>query len=279
MNKLHKKSAIYSQLIESVQCNYGFIEHKHCDSLMFTSLLGCLPDMVIDIDAAFDKNTGMWHRRPLECPCYPKHSKSTISRDALLSLAWFIYYNNRLDLSEQVLSYAFSHWLKMGKGTGLEGWSRIIMTPSLLATYAWVSYRLGGPSRAWLRWIPVSFGPKLMKGFQAHLQVLHILLRRNLTGELSATDKHILKEQAKMNSKNALFQYANDNIEEAKLLLENEQWWPADRLPTRGDRKAAWLFERDFGSDWEATSDNPNKIHTGADFLFCNWLINGAKHG
>lgn len=271
MDNLHRKYVTYTNLVEQVACHYGFIEHKHCDSLCFTGLLGCVPEMVVDIDAAFDKDTGMWHRRPIDCPCWPKHSKSTISRDMLVGLAWYAFHNKRLDISEQVITYALSHWLKMGKGTGLEGWSRIIITPGLLATFSWISYKLGGPSRAWLRWVPVSFGTKVMTGFQAHLQVLHILLRKQVSGKESDNDRYILREQAKRSSQNALFQYAAGNTTRARALLTNDKWWPEKRLPTVGDRREPWLFQRDYGEDWQPAVGA--KKHSGGDFLFLYWLI------
>ncbi|MFA5999970.1 MAG: hypothetical protein WC783_03270, partial [Candidatus Paceibacterota bacterium] len=132
MKEIKAKYDKYISLIKEAQDNHGFIESQKCDSLIFTSLVGCLPEVNVDIKAAFDSKTGTWQRRPIERPCYPAHSKSTISRDQLLGLAWYTFYNKKLDISEQIVKYAINHAGYMGKGS----LSRINIRPSLLATYA-----------------------------------------------------------------------------------------------------------------------------------------------
>jgi hypothetical protein len=107
-DQLEEKYKIYKSLLKQDQ--YGFIESDECDSLLFTGLVGCLPSITVNIDSAFDKTTGMWHRRPTSTPCFPNGSKSTISRDMLLGLACYAYHNKRLDISEQVIKYSLSHW-------------------------------------------------------------------------------------------------------------------------------------------------------------------------
>lgn len=270
-DQLEEKFIIYSDLLN--QDSYGFIESHECDSLLFTGLVGCLPSVSVDIDAAFDKETGMWHRRPTNKLCFPIGSRSTISRDMLIGLAFYCYYNKRLDISEQIIKYALSHYGIMGKANNkITLLSRCFIGPGLLATFAWISFRLGGPSRSWLRWIPADTGP-IVKDYQAHLQVLHILLRARLSHYMSKRDRRVLKEQLKRQPNNPLFLYANDHKDLAARMLLDQTLWPPFSLPTKGNRKTQWIPMRDEGKDWMPDLSDSKHIHSGGDFLFNAALI------
>lgn len=308
-NALSRKYQKYLELIKNVQDKKtGFVETSECDSLLFTGLTGCVPEVSVDIEAAFDPQTQTWARRPLDLPCCfdPANHKSLgkcvgevssfiwtnktdrpwkktkeiqkifdghgsqISRDMLLGLAWYCFHKKRLDISEQVIKYALKNWLVMGKGS----YSRTFLGLGLLATFAWVSYRLGGPSRPWLRWLPGAAGADLV-GFQAHLQVLHILLRNELSGKTGKSDKKVLEKQAARQPLNPLFLHAVGKDVEALQQLSREDLWPSERLPNKGDRKTQWIPQRDAGKDWEPDLEGgePFHVHSGGDFLFCYWLI------
>lgn len=266
---MDEKFKTYLKEVPLVQDRYGFIYSEECDSLLFTSLLGCVPGTAVYIEAAFDKRDQQWKRRPVALPaCYPDHSKSSISRDMLIGLAYYSYYNNRLDISEQVIKYALTHFGFMGEGA----LSRINIMPPLLSTFAWISYRLGGPNRPWLRCIP-TFASKNTTDYQAHLAVLHALLRDELTGKSTKTHQNLYKYQADRNSENALFQYAAGRVDKAYTILSNEAYFPSNRLPRRSDRKGPWLWERDFGDNYKP--GDSEKILSGGDFLFVYALCKG----
>lgn len=292
---LETKYKLYKRLIKTQQDKHGFIESDKCDSLLFSGLVGSTQEVYIDIKSALAED-GSWQRRPIELPsCYSnghwnlleriksclmakttdikilqkifEAGGSSISRDMLLGLAWYAYYNKRLDISESVIKYALSHRLVMGEGT----LTRTILTPSLLSTYAWVSYRLGGPKRSWLRYLP-HFESKKVTDFQAHLSVLHILLRNKLTNKPKYLD--LLQFHADRQPENAFFQAATGNIDKAYTILNNENYFPSSRLPTSEDRYEPYLWQRDYGKDWISDLNQSVKIHSGADFIFCYWLIN-----
>lgn len=310
MYNLEGKYQKYLQLIKTVQDPWGFIESHECDSLLFSSLIGCVPDVRLDIKAAFDGER--WHRRPLTpfsmnpcCGCWdpnrpenqvklktkvfelakylwqvktkydPKAIKnimsykgSTISRDMLVGLAWYAWHNKRLDIAESVVSCAMKNWGVMGEGD----YARINIMPGLFATFCWISYRLGGPSRAWARWIPADNGAKL-DDYQAHLQILHILLREELAGKSGKFDS-IKAYHAARQPNNPLFQSAVGQDLKALELLTNERLWPSDRLPQAVDRKTQWIPQRDEGDDWKSVKGLDGfKHHSGGDFVFLYWLI------
>lgn len=306
LERVHYKYDIYKRLIVNRQDDWGFIESDECDSLLFSGLVGCCEDVPVEIDAAYDAKANEWHRRPLQhgccynpdrpenqegyfsklwrilsykllCPTVPMadtvkenwYRGSTISRDMLIGLAWYAWFNKRLDISENVIKRALSHYGVMGRGDP----ARINIMPPLLATFAWISYKLGGPSRPWLRAIPAQTGGKLVD-FQAHLQVLHILLRQEVTGKISKKARKTLRYHAKRQRNNALFQYADGNLEKAVRLMTDPVLWPENRLPTSRDRKEPWIFQRDAGSDWLPSDGEPH-THSGGDFIFLYSLITG----
>jgi len=292
---LEQKYKTYLKLIQERQDGNGFIESDHCDSLLFTSLAACSPNVSIWIGAAKSPD-GRWNRRPTQClPCTSEgwdrsilsriaeclkarsmdrdilrrifeRGNSTISRDMLLGLAWYAYHKKQLYISESVINYALSHKMIMGDGTP----TKTLMTPGLLSTFAWVSYRLGGPSRYWLRWIPNTASSGLY-GYQAHLAVLHIMLRHGLEHKISKKNQSVLDEQIKRSPRNPLFLIAAKRFIEVANVLNDASLWPEDRLPTSADRKTEWLQMRDEGDDWRPSDDG--RLHSGGDFIFLYWLL------
>ncbi len=273
MNQLDKKYQKYLELLPQVQDKYGFIESHECDALLWTGLVGCLPGLAINIDAAFNSKDKTWHRRPINHPCYPCHSKSTISRDMFLGLAWYCYANKRTDIADQIVKYTLKHFGCMGKGKGLEGLSRINIMPPLFVTFLLMSK--WGKYFKWLDLlIPANMmASKKQKGFRAHLQVMHCLLRNKLTG--TNKYKNIFKYHAEKQPNNALFQYLVRNRSRAEKILNDPILFPPNRLPTNHDRKACWLWQRDYGKDWCPNYNDKKKAHSGGDFLFLYDLMKG----
>jgi hypothetical protein len=154
----------------------------------------------------------------------------------------------------------------MGEGSP----TKTLITPGLLSTYAWISYRLGGPSRWWLRHFP-QMESKSATGFEAHLSVLHILLRNELTGKPNKYRK-LLEFQADRQPQNALFQYAAGRVDKAYTILRNEQYFPSNRLPTLADRDTEWLWTVDYGIDYQPSQNNT--VLSGGDFLLVFCLLN-----
>lgn len=294
MTSLQEKYELYKHLIEEQQDQHGFIYSDECDSLLFSGLVGCVPGVSVDIDAAKDAN-GAWHRRPTDLPecCSLDHwslwerlkkclaaktmdtkvlakifetGGSTISRDMFMGLAWYAWANKRLDISESVIKYALSHKFIMGIGSP----TRTFMTPGLLSTFAMISYKLGGPKHWFLRNLP-QYESSKVTDFQAHLSVLHILLRRQITGD-KTYGQDIAADQYKRQGHNPLFAYAAGDAEWAEMVLMNEKFWPNDRLPNNHDRSSNWLNQRDFGTDW-LPEGGPTETFSGGDFLFVAWLL------
>lgn len=273
VDELERKYWVYRALYTDHQDQHGFILSSHCDSLLFTGLLGGVLPEGIDIKAA-EKSPGEWTRRPLvdgEDTCYPDNSKSTISRDMLLGLQFYAWKNQRLDILEDLWDYGKANTWIMGKGAP----SRIIFTPNSQALLAEAIFRLGGEDHFITRAIPTLRNENT--GFQAHLDHVSILLSGELEGEISGKDLEIMAGHVKRVPDNALVRYIHskytDGIQDAAIKsLLNESWFPRGRLPTTTDRKSGWLWERDPGADWSPRS-GAAETHTGGDFLLVAHLI------
>lgn len=252
----------------------GFIEYECCDSLLFTSLVGSMGHKV-NIEAAIDEH-GAWHRRPTQNPCYPDESKSSISRDMLLGLMWYIWRNNRLDLAEEMWTYGKKHGWIMGDGDP----ARIYLTPGLQATLAEIIFQLGGKNYWFSRNMPQVWS-KGLDGYQLHLEVLHILLRGELLGHITSPMKESILDMTTRYPENLLFTVVKARFSQdqwgasfngtlaAVGLQEADHLWPNDRLPTDADRSSHWLFENNDLSK----GSNPNRVHTGGDLVFCAGLL------
>lgn len=261
--QLIKQYVKYREWIKKHQDQWGFVYTDRCDSLLFSALLGCATNDVI-LSAA-QSNNGAWLRRPANYPeCFKAgQSKSTISRDMLLGVAWYCHVNRRLDLSEQIIKYALRHALKMGQGTP----SRVFMSLSLLSTFAWISYRLGGPSRPILRHLP-SIWSKHVTGYQRHLSCLHMLLRKRLeTGEDFTGYFNYYNNQTNYCHPLYLYAAGYSNLSTEYLLKS----FPDYRLPDPLDTSGPWALEND--SITSATLTHNNIEYSGADFIFMAGLL------
>ena len=177
MISLRDKYDLYLSLLPSQQDNNGFIDFEHCDSLLFSGLLGSVPGVKMDLTAARNE-AGQWFRRPLDYPeCLScGGSSSTISKDMTVGLAWYAYTNKRLDICEEFISYALRHFFVIGTANTIKTkLGTCLLTPGLLATFAEISYRLGGPNRWWLRYLP-QYESSSVSDYQAHLSLslIHI---------------------------------------------------------------------------------------------------------
>lgn len=256
----------------------GFLYAEDCDSLLFNGLYYA---SVIDTHTgAFDlakaqSPSGRWERRPVaKGPCYPDESKSTISKDMILGVMYFAWKTRRLDIAESLASYGEAHnWIMGEPDSQLD---RVVMTPSQIGLLYQVIYRLGGADTA-ARHLPDVY-PEGKTGFEAHLEVISILLHAEVDDQEGVTDVMLgrLREQASRQPDNPLFlaalrRFDGDRTEALKALMESPHW-PSDALPTSAQHCARWLVEKDDGDDWKPCPDK-NETYLGGDFMFAASLV------
>ena len=259
------KRALYWELSEAHRNEYGFV--PKCDSLLFSSL-SKVAGYDVDIEAAEDD--GRWYRRT-EKDCFDTESStSDVSKDMYIGLLWATWYEKDTSRLERLIAYGKSEDWKVGRGPLGE----TFITPSLRQTIAEMLKALGGKKHGTMLRYP-HFWPK-QYGYQAHLQVLHILLRKKMLGAVTKEEVKRIDDYYRRNPRNALFSFAyhcftdGDYSETAEILLD-EKLFPKDRLPTPQDRCENYLWQRDLGKDWEPCKRQG--IHDGVDLEFVTALI------
>ncbi|RLC98147.1 MAG: hypothetical protein DRI46_11870 [Chloroflexi bacterium] len=276
IQKLKDKYYLYIELAKKHQNKHGFFNHKHCDATLTTGLLSMIPEFNIQLEVA-RTNDGFWRRRQLDNPCYPKNSGSTISRDMMIGIYWYLWENKRLHLAESTLKHAKAHSYVLGLGDP----ARLVMMPPGEATLAALINKLGGKRRFFTD-RQLKPWPKDMRSYHVHLLMMNGLLHGKIYGKipssLFSTFKHYA--EAEHNKNNPLHQYAHSIYSDGDLtdsvdLLLNEQWWPSNKLPTRRERENDWVTSRDGdeGGAWYPATDDLDKEHNGGDFLIVAHLI------
>lgn len=245
----------------------GWFDEK-CDNLLFTSLVAHIPELGIDIMQAYDGER--WHRRPNFMPeCYPDDSKSTISRDMLLGVMVYAWRTKDIDILDRLAQWGRANNWKFGDGEI----TRTVMSPQMVGTLYLAINILNDENN-----LDANTPLVLSKtdGYQAHLSVIHALLRADMLGYAPNDYLEHFKYQAERQPQNPLFQYAvakytNGDFDYAQKLIIDTTWWPSDRLPTYEDRCSPWILERDYGESWQPCDSG--ELHSGYDFIFVADLI------
>lgn len=272
------KLSLYLDLTHEVRNEWGFV--PKCDSLLFTSL-SYVAGYPADIEAAEDD--GRWYRRP-EKECYENGkdpdaepgSHSDISKDMILGMLWSTWYmkdkKKALSRLQRLIDYSKGENWKVGRGPA----GSTFITPPLRNTIAQMVFELGGKDHKVMRAYPMVWA-KGLEGYQAHIQVLHILLRKKVMGDVSSKAHSRIIEHHRRNPKNAFFSYAyycfhNGDYRKAADILLNEDYFP-DRLPESRDRCTEYLWQREKSvKDWGACPKE-KLIHDGVDYMFVAKLI------
>jgi hypothetical protein len=272
----------YRQLAPTVQDQWGFIQTDACDSTLYTGLLGAAGVPIADISAAEDpSNPGKWVRRPqfregTPKPCFPGGSASSISRDMLLGLMWYGWANKDLALLQRIYDYAEVHGGTMGEGDATRTGIRTLRG-TLTAEIA----ALGGASHPFQDLIT---DPELFAndGYQAHLQVLHLLLRGEIYGRLSDHSKDIIRSLADKNPDVPVMQAAAarwvDKSYNWKFIvsIRNQRLFPPTRLPTTSDRCLPWISNQTNPLDLiPCVIPTGVRTHSGGDAIFAIWIYTG----
>lgn len=277
--KLIEKRNLYLEKQKLAADGDGWIDREDCDGLLFHGLLGSSSHNV-NIDIVRD-SSGKWHRRP-DQSCFKLNlSSSENSNDMRLGMFWYFWKNGRLDLANQVFDYGRSYLWKMGENRSKD--SRHIMSVPMQATLAEIIYRLGGNDYVERKipyvWSVVDEDLKPVRGYRAHLMVLHILLIGSLHGGLTDNELKALEFFAKDQPENPLFvavyaKYSNGDMRKAMELLLDEKFWPNDRLSSSNERCESWVTQREM-NDGRLQPCGDGKIHTGGDFTFAAAVVMG----
>lgn len=266
---------VYIELIRSeMQDENGFIDYKHCDSLLHTGLLGVHKKIKVNITAA-ELSPGQWLRRPINYDeCYKSgESRSTISRDMLLGLIWYSVYNDRLDILENLWDYGVNHFWIMGEDD--TGGFHTIMNSKMISLLARsIKYLGGNYSKFWVN-TPIKFSDNC-GGYVCHLTALQIGLLAKINGGVSESEFKVLKQLKNRNPNNILYQtlyhkYLDGDYTKVYNLIDSK--YPPNRLPNNLDWGDDWPVQRD-DDDPGLRPSRETRQHSGGELLFVLALIN-----
>lgn len=235
-----------------------------CDGLLFRSLASVGGNSNINVMEHY--KDPLWHRSP-DNDC---SNTTTISRDMIVGLLWWVWRTKNVEVASQLKQYAEEHALKMGEGD-----LRVYLTPQLYNTLFYIHKRLTGSNKD--STLPTIWDAGL-DGYQAHIQMLHILLRAEIELYVQSKELEVIKAMYEREPDNALFAYAyskfvSGNYDRLVAHLASMPQFPNDRLPTSQHRCTEWLWQRvSTSNDWKPCVDK-QEAYSGGDFLFIAKLI------
>jgi len=267
-----QKYELYRDLAEQQQDEAGFIRPDDCETLMWSSMLAAV-GFEVDLELAKDSD-GLWHRNPHKDCVASGEAPSHWSKDMGIGQLWYMWERRDRAMAEEFFAYAKDHKGKVGENDAGDG--RHIITGNFARTLADIIYELGGEDHHIVRKVPLIWGSGLA-GSDAHLQVLHILIRGRVNREISDTERDRLKEHLARQPSNGLYQYAvhryTDGVQdEAVKLMADDRLFPKDGLPRSIDRCDHYVWRRDEGSSGLKPCDN-GETHAGLDLIFLGYLV------
>ena len=225
----------------------------NCDSLTFMALCAWSSGCDTNLFEA-EIEPGRWIRNP-KIQCYPKidysenQADTDASIDAIMQVSLFLYSTQNVEAMRRLLTFGKEHKWLMGEGESLmERISRTWINPIQRSTLFDIWYKLTGEHNL-VQYFPLLWYPAL-EGYRAHLQALHIFEKGLVNQKLNALHFGFLKVLAEREPNNAVYQaiyhyFGDGDQREAIRILGNEQWFPANRLPSSNDRCESYLFQRD----------------------------------
>lgn len=222
--------------------SWGFVDTAKCDSTLFTGMVSAGGKRA-DLTAA-ERSPGEWLRRPIDYPeCWENgKSRSTISRDMILGVYLHAWKYKDLKMLERLWEYGEENFWRMGDGR-LKG-ADTIMNSAMISTLAEMIYQLGGENHFISRNLPVVWSVTEEDGqfYINRLTALHLILRREAYGDLSAQAEAVLQTLAETWSDNPLFLYAA-GYKSSALHRLNKGWeWIPGGVHSAHEYMYEWTF-------------------------------------
>ena len=278
---LDDKAAVYRRLMHHGLDSRGFV--PGCDGLLFSSLLQASGYGVDLHQAEAPGRSGLWFRSATRDCFSTSRSPSTISRDMVLGLAMAFWQSADLKSVQSFNRYVEANSGVIGEAEDEQvQFGRAFMTPALTAIRHELDYRLGGDFHHLRAYIPEFDEP--LTGFEAHLQVLRILLRGLMYGGLIEQDLDLLAKQVERQPRNGLFLalyhgFTDGDQSRAAAVLLDESLFPSGRLPTTADRCEPYLWQREMSRKNTGPCGDSPAILAPVDYLFVHALIRGTVRG
>lgn len=121
----------------------------------------------------------------------------------------------------------------------------------------------------------------IKEGFEGHLHVLSIWLNWRINKAITSTDVGYLRQYAKKEPLNALYQamayhFMQATEDDVIKAFDNNDHWPRDRLPNNHENHCSeYLFQRNMSSsgDWMTCPDKEFQEFSGTDYVFAYYVL------
>ena len=281
--KITDKQKLYCELSQALVDSRGWAVSE-CDGLLFTALrsIGCGGPGVDKFESEVEP--GRFYRDPKHACFIPDQvggqgSDSTISKDMYVGLSAYLAHAKDSQRAARTVAYGDAHeWIVGEAKNAVVLFSKCLITPPLQNVFR----KIAGQKNVSLSNSDIS---GISSGFRAHLDVLSILVRGKIDGSIDEFDLTILKEQARRQPHNALYQaakarYDDGDYNTAMELLSDESKFPEKQLPNNHQNYCTqYLYERDEDedeSDWQPCPSDKFSTHSGTDFIFAASIVGGA---
>ena len=246
--QLASKHSRYLQLIKTTQDADGFVHgfvHSKCDTVTLTSL-ACIAQGLRDCPvykAQSAKQPGLWFQNAKQ-DCFDKgEANSDNSPDVFVSLGLLFWNNRDLASVNHILRYGEKHRWIMGRSQPGFEQTTVAWDDDLKALYYELQYQLGGTDTPMRQKLLRS--PEMKNGKATHLAVNRLLLIALMTGMITAHEREALKQVAKREPHNALYQaiygrIADGDEKVARHLLLDASHFPELHLPDNSGPDFLW---------------------------------------
>jgi hypothetical protein len=197
---------------------------ERCDKLTFKALVapGCPQDISVH------ENDGRWER-DVE-PCYPEFSKSSISRDSLLSVLHYIWTTRDKPMINRLVDYGKKHNWIMGDGPK-EYTDATILVPMIL----FIKDKLHDSSLSVIDYLPTTEG--IAHSFNGHLLASYIWLQARVRGSINDVEAGMLDKLWQASSQDPMYtalmhRIFDGNQTETLMLLLKRPEFPDNVLPS-----------------------------------------------
>ena len=197
---------------------------ERCDKITFKAMVAanCPQDL-----SGFEKD-GRWERD--EVQCYPDNSKSSISRDGMISVLHYVWTTKDAKLLQRLINYGEAHDWIMGDGPR-DLTDATILTPMIY----FIQGKLKNDSTALLDYLPTT--EDIAQSFKGHVIANYIWLQARVRGNINAVEAAILNKLWEASMEDPMYtalmhRFVDGNQADTFSLLLNRPEFPNDSLPT-----------------------------------------------
>jgi len=256
----------------------GFVDTDECDSLTRSALIAAA-GLPVDVRAAEDpERPGRWYRRPMSLPeCFEAgESRSTISRDPLLSVMWWAWSTRDAAVVRDLWRYGEARNWVMGDDD--IGGAHTILNANMIVLLAKLCGALeancSASARRWSWLPPVWTGTA--EGYVRVLETLQIALFSEIDGYAPHGGLDRLWRHAGEQPWNPLFVTAlaaQGLADPAQIDARLEAMgYPNDRLPTSAEWCSGWPVEVEEAANFKSCPAE-ERTHSAGEIHFMVRLL------